>query len=196
VVRTIMSSFFLYMRSIRLDFFEKDEKVLNWMEFFYFLTNFMKSHKTNEILKFDESDWQLLFFKSLGSSSGKVPSEAFFIKNYFLSRITPVVPLFSYFVNSVDKNVRKYSRGKSGKYSFVWRYIPSYKRTYLTFRWVLKDIRFSTSKTFDERLVNSFFSLTNEPEKSFAWKSKNYTYAYIFKNFRKTLMQNLRTTSK
>jgi hypothetical protein len=29
VVRTIMSSFFLYMRSIRLDFFEKDEKVLN-----------------------------------------------------------------------------------------------------------------------------------------------------------------------
>jgi ribosomal protein S7 len=96
----------------------------------------------------------------------------------------------------VDKNVRKYSRGKSGKYSFVWRYIPSYKRRYLAFRWVIKDIRFNLNKSFSDRIFKTLLNLVTEPEKSFAWKSKNYTYAYIFKNFRKSLMHNLRTTSK
>jgi hypothetical protein len=50
---------------------------------------------------------------------GKTIQKDFFIKNYLEGRISPVIPVFSYFVYNVDKNVRKFSRGKSGKYIFI-----------------------------------------------------------------------------
>lgn len=37
----------------------------------------------------------------------------------FLKILNKIIPIFAYHVYSVDKNVRKYSRGKSGKYIFV-----------------------------------------------------------------------------
>jgi hypothetical protein len=79
----------------------------------------MRNYQSHQLRVFSEPEFCQLFYNALGASSGKSFSETFFIKNYFQSQVTPVIPVFSYFVNSVDKNVRKYSRGKSGKYSFV-----------------------------------------------------------------------------
>jgi hypothetical protein len=49
----------------------------------------------------------------------KVVSKDFFVKNYLLGKLSQIIPVFSFFIYSVDKNVRKFSRGKSGKYVFV-----------------------------------------------------------------------------
>jgi hypothetical protein len=35
-----------------------------------------------------------------------------------------------------------------------------------------------------------------ENQKSFAWKSKTYSYNYVFKNLKKTLMSSLKTKIK
>jgi len=42
-----------------------------------------------------------------------------FIKNFIKTRLDQSSPMFSYFVYNVDKNIRKYTRGKSGKYVFI-----------------------------------------------------------------------------
>jgi hypothetical protein len=104
--------------------------------------------------------------------------------------------MFSYFVYNVDKNIRKYTRGKSGKYVFIWKYIAPYKRTYLTFRWFLQDVKFDDKRVFEDRLKNMWHNLTFNFKNTYAWKAKNYTYSYIFKNFRKSLMVNLKTIAK
>jgi hypothetical protein len=48
---------------------------------------------------------------------------------------------------------------------------------------------------FQERLIKTFENLYYSPEKSFAWKSKVFSHNYVFKNFRKSLMSSLKTTS-
>ena len=39
--------------------------------------------------------------------------------------------LFSFYIYKVDKQIYKNSRGKSGKYTFVWKYLAPYKRNLL-----------------------------------------------------------------
>jgi hypothetical protein len=65
-----------------------------------------------------EQKISLLYGNSFSSLSKSISND-FFLKNFFLSQILKIAPIFSYFVYNVDKNIRKYSRGKSGKYIFV-----------------------------------------------------------------------------
>jgi hypothetical protein len=44
-------------------------------------------------------------------------------------------------------------------------------------------------------LETTLSDLSLTPDKSLAWRSKNYTYNYIFKNLRKSLMTTLKTTT-
>ena len=148
------------------------------------------------MLNFFSEDGSIASFNSLMLPNGKFSPASFFIKNYFEYQISQIAPIFSYFIYSVDKNIRKYSRGKSGKYTFVWKYVAPYKRLFVSFRWILKDIKFNPSKTFDQRIMDTLTLLILNPEKSFAWKSKTYSYNYVFKNFKKTLMSSLKTTIK
>jgi hypothetical protein len=60
-----------------------------------------------------------LKYKHEGELDEKNILDAFFIKNYLLTKFLKITPIFSYFIYSVDKNIRKFSRGKSGKYTFI-----------------------------------------------------------------------------
>jgi hypothetical protein len=50
---------------------------------------------------------------------GKKIAYASHTKNFLLKKLIFVLPIFSFFIHNVDKNVKKFSRGKAGKYSFV-----------------------------------------------------------------------------
>lgn len=91
-----------------------------------------------------------------------------FIKNFFLSRLNQLSPLFGYFIYNVDKNIRKFTRGKSGKYLFVWKYIAPYKRNYLVYRWFMKELKFDESRTFQIRLFNLFNTLSYNLKQTYA----------------------------
>ena len=132
-------------------------------------------------------------------TSGTAPREAGFLRfynNFILGSFYKITPIFGYFIYKVDKNIRKFSRGKSGKYVFVWKYIAPYKRLFLVMRWATKDIRFQQEKRFAKRLEKTVELLNLNLSASFVWKSKRFAHNHVFKNLRKSLMSSLRTTSK
>jgi hypothetical protein len=49
----------------------------------------------------------------------KQNDSSYFTKNLFYNKLTSFKPMFNFFVYNVDKNIKKFSRGKSGNYIFV-----------------------------------------------------------------------------
>jgi len=104
-------------------------------------------------------------------------------------------PVFMFKVQKVDKKTRKNSRGKSGKYLILWKYVPTYRRIYAVLRWLIQDISFQKSYKFQTRFVRTLDTIINTPEKSTMYQCRNFNHNYVFKNFKKTLLKNLKTVS-
>lgn len=197
VVRLIFSSFRFFFKTSKLNNLKNSSFFFSWFNLYTFGLNLINTNSlTNKSLSnFNFQELLNLNYSNSYNNNDKIINISFFIKNYLYFLLSKVSPIFSYFIYSVDKNIRKYSRGKSGKYTFIWKFIAPYKRIHLAVRWLIKDIKFNQSKSFNERLLKTFDSLVFSPEKSFSWKSKIFSHNYVFKNFRKSLMTSLRTTS-
>lgn len=118
-----------------------------------------------------------------------------FLKNLLFEKLLKYSPLFSFYIRRIDKSIRKNSRGKSGKYMIIWKYVPVYKRLYVTLRWFLKDLKFQKLKTFSERLVKTLEIFLLTPHLSFICKLRKFTNVFVFKNYKKTLLKTLKSTS-
>jgi hypothetical protein len=107
-------------KSFRIFLFEfKQEKSLSLLFNKSFIKIFLFLNNTFPNLEIDpEQKTDLLYNNSFLFLSKSINND-FFIKNFFLSQIIKIAPIFSYFIYSVDKNIKKYSRGKSGKYIFI-----------------------------------------------------------------------------
>lgn len=136
-----------------------------------------------------------LFNLNLLTCSGKKISLNLFYKNVLETLFLKINPIFSFFIYSVDKNIRKFSRGKSGKYVFLWKYIPPHKRRYLIMKLIAKDCKFYQDKKFIDRLAQAFINILINEDKSFVHKTKIFSHNYVFKNFKKTLFTNFKTTA-
>ena len=183
-----LGNFFL---NLQKENFFNTEFTQNWFNFYFYLNNTIFSNNVQKFYRFQYVNF--LKFKCVLNSSDKILSESFFLKNYLLSRLTQVVPIFNFFVYNVDKNIRKFSRGKSGKYVFVWKYIPPYKRNFSAMRWIMRDIKFNGGVTINDRISGVLKRLTNEPNLSFAWRAHSFAHSYTYKNYRRTLMSSLKT---
>lgn len=159
-------------------------KIQKYLLIFTLLFNFEKNNKFNN---YEFPAYRTKLFE-INSSN--------FFKNYFLNLFNQVNPIFAYFIFSVDKNIRKYSRGKSGKYTFVWKYIAPYKRLFLVMRLFTKELKFRGERKFFERYLQSLNILENDFKNSFVYQSKCFSHNYVFKNFKKTLLVSLKTISK
>lgn len=197
IFKFIFKAFRYFFKTFKFSKTMTDKDNSSWFNLYFFTTNILWHFNSDESLKLNyniDTNISLMYNNAIFNNN-KVINTSFFIKNFFFLLLSKVSPVFSYFIYSVDKNIRKFSRGKSGKYTFIWKYVAPYKRTQLAMRWVVKDIKFFQSKKFEERLINTFDNLMISPEKSFAWKSKIFSHNHVFKNFRKSLMSSLRTTS-
>lgn len=199
IIKLIFSSFRLFFKNtnINVNIQKNTSFFFSWFNLYVFGFNFLKTNSLN-VNFFSNFKFQELInlkYNNIFSNNDKTINIAFFLKNYLYFLLSKVSPVFSYFIYSVDKNIRKYSRGKSGKYVFIWKFIAPYKRIHLSIRWLIKDIKFNQSRIFNERLLKTFDNLLFSPEKNFSWKSKIFSHNYVFKNFRKSLMTSLRTTS-
>ena len=128
-------------------------------------------------------------------SSGKLVVDDFFFKNLLTNLFFKISPIFNFFIYNVDKNIRKFSRGKSGKYVFLWKYIAPYKRPYLVMKLMAKDSKFYQNKLLKDRLQQALLSLSLGENKNFVIKSKTFSHNYVFKNFKKTLFTTYKTVS-
>jgi len=122
-------------------------------------------------------------------------SEKHYFYNSLWKIIKTVVPLFAFSVYNVDKNIRKFSRSRANKYVFIWKYIPLYKRALKTLRLIAKDVKFNEGTVLEQRIANSLHTLKTNPTESFIWRINKFSHNYVFKNFKKTLLTTLRTTS-
>jgi hypothetical protein len=106
------------------------------------------------------------------TSRGKLFSNGLARLDFFIRQADAVQPLFQFKFNKVDKRVRKFSRGKIGKYQCIVQYIPAYKRRSIFLRWLINEINFSPELEWSARieaaLESIFFDLQNNPIQKFS----------------------------
>lgn len=180
----------------------KQTNFTSWMKLYFLLnSNFYNinieggKNFNAPFLFFNENLSYGIAYENVLTNETKLVENSFYVKNFLLDKLSQVSPIFSYFIYSVDKNIKKYSRGKSGKYVFIWKYIAPYKRLNLTMKWVAKEIKFTSNKNLFDRISYVLNLLIGDLKASFAWKSKTFSHNYVFKNLRKTLMSTLKTSS-
>jgi len=197
IIHIIFSAFRSFFKNQTLINSKKNNENLSFSDIYFLTNNFFWYYKNKNFFLWNflndlnfTLNYDNVFIKDF-----KTINFSYFIKNYFYFLISKTSPVFNFFIYSVDKNIRKYSRGRSGKYTFIWKYIAPYKRINFSMRGIIKDIKFYQNKKLNQRLVSVFELLLTNPDKSFSWKSKIFSHNYVFKNFRKSLMTSLRTTS-
>ena len=97
-------------------------------------------------------------------------------------------PSFSFKVQKVDKQVQKYSRGKSGKYSLTWSYLPPKRRWLVVLQWLKKDFIFQKNATLHGRIRQSLATLLEAPGETSLAHTRRFVHNFIFKKFRKVLV--------
>lgn len=114
----------------------------------------------------------------------------------FLKKLSNVLPIFSFYIYKIDKRIYKNTRGKSGKYTFIWKYVAPYKRLYLVFFWLVRELKVSSGRSYKDRMYsvlhNFFFSLN----KTWIFRIKKFSHNYVYKNCRLTLADNYITSKK
>lgn len=200
--RFFFSSISDLFTKFKIEKFTSDLLIKNWLPLYFLINSSFYGNALDyeypgkNILDFTNENLSIqILFNNILSNDNKSIDSSFYLKNYIISKLGQISPIFSYFIYSVDKNIKKYSRGKSGKYVFIWKYIAPYKRLNLAMKWVSKEIKFTASKKLKDRIVSVITNLIVTPQNSFAWKSKTFSHNYVFRNLRKTLMSTLKTSS-
>ena len=181
-----------------IEFFNKTIKKnhFSWINFYFLLNNSLNVHylNLNKIIKFSSNfDIKNLNFNNIFINFEKIINYEFFIKKFLITQFSSILPVFNFFIYNTPKNIKKNSKNKLNKYKLIWKYVIMYKRIFVAMKLIIKDIKYVNKRKYFNKLyvtlVNLFFNI----KMSFIWKSKIFTYNYIFKNYRKTLMKTLQT---
>ncbi len=136
------------------------------------------------------------FFNTDVSSIGKHKNYYFDVNKNIVSNLKKLEPIFLFYVYKVDKNIYKNTRGKSGKYTFIWKYISSFKRKFLVMHWIMKELKMQSGRTLKDRLNSVLSTLYTNPEKTWIWKIRKFSHNYVYYNCRNTLAETYRTSTK
>lgn len=123
-------------------------------------------------------------------------NEEWSLKKWLLINLKKMLPLFSFYIYRVDKKIFKNTRGKSGKFTFIWKYVASYKRLFLVMHWLMKELRVTPGRTIRDRLTQVVNTILTSPESTWMWRVKKFSHNYVYYNCRRTLAENYRTTKK
>lgn len=127
---------------------------------------------------------------------GKEHSNFMDMRNVVLTNINNINPIFSFYIYKVDKAIYKNSRGKSGKYTFLWKYLPPYKRRQLVLAWIMKEVKMHSGRTLGERLSSVVSLIYSNPNALFVNKVQSFSTNYVYWNARKSLCETYRTSTK
>ena len=150
--------------------------------FIFFIENFKKTSglvkQSFLISKLTELDMLNFYYQQ----------SHFFTKHFITNLITIANPIFSFTIQKVNKNLQKYSRGRSGKYTLVWQYLSNHNRYKKVYSWVKKDINLQKIQKLTKRIMTVFEVLNLKPTLSFLYKLRRFTNKYVFKNFKESLL--------
>lgn len=100
-------------------------------------------------------------------------------------------PMFTFYVQKVDKNLLKYSRGKLNKYSLTWKYLPIYKRLTIVTHWVKRDVKLQKSPVYSHRILKFLETLCFLPHLNLTLKLRFFVHKFVFTKFKKNLLKPL-----
>ena len=165
----------------------------SWVALLPFFNSIFLSNKpvynSLKFLKVNMWDGKSVTTKYLSESAPLVMS------NFLVTKLERYKPTFLFKVQKVDKSTRKHSRGKSGKYVILWKYVPVYRRLYAVLRWLVQDIKFQKAHKFELKFLQSLNLLLSSSHSSLIIKFRNFNHNFVFKNFKKTLLKTLCTVS-
>lgn len=165
----------------------------NW-KFFYLIHTSIAFKKNYYI--FDSTDSYELYLRGSQLQTSRKLDDIYDIFDSFFKKLLNVLPIFSFYVYKVDKLVYKNTRGKSGKYTFIWKYVAPYKRLYLVFFWLVRELKMSPGKSYKDRMYTTLYNFFFNLNKTWIFRIKKFSYNYVYKNCRLTLAENYITSTK
>lgn len=166
----------------------------NWRELLFISSFFV--NKRHSIQMFDTPPTQHTSFSLVFQKLNLLTDTNLTPDNPVFKNLLKVDTLFSFYVYKVDKHLFKNSRGKSGKFTFVWKYVPAYKRFNLISHWFMRELRITPGKTLEIRLINLFTTFSTNPHNSWLWKVKKFSAIFVYSNLRNSLAQTYRVSRK
>lgn len=169
---------------------EKNNHYLCWESRAFIFSNLFRNNK--KFLSFFQSTGSKNSTKhSLWSSRSSVDSSQ--LRRRLVQVFTNVAPVFSFYVYKVKKKIYKNTRGKSGKFTFLWKYVPHYKRLRLVASWISRELIYQPGLTLESRLNSVLLNLFSGPKTSVFYELRKYCHNYLYRNARRTLGANYRT---
>ena len=165
----------------------------SWRDLFIVFTS-ITFNTTYNTLSFDKEE--LVTFGHKQDATLKNIEFNWGIRSLLFQHFQHFLPMFSFYIYKVDKKIFKNTRGKSGKYTFIWKYVAPYKRNFLVMHWILKELRVTPGRTLGDRLHGLLRTLILKPKQTWIWRVKKFSYNYVYRNCRRTLAESYRTVTK
>lgn len=161
----------------------------------FLLLNFQNKFNSKSLL-FPEVSEELMAYNHVISPITKSIESAWDFNKWLFKNVYNLLPMFSFYIYKVDKKIFKNTRGKSGKFTFIWKYITSYKRMFLVMHWLVKELRLKPGRTLRERLISLVETITTSPKSTWMYRVKKFSHNYVYRNSRNTLAEHYRTVTK
>jgi len=139
---------------------------------------------------------QVTSFGSTWDRSRFLPAETPSLDKFLFKNLLKLDLLFSFYVYKVDKHLYKNSRGKSGKFTFVWKYVPPYKRFNLISCWFMRELKVTPGKTLHDRVVGMLHLFVTNFRKSWLWKVKKFSSIFVYSKLRTSLARDYKVSRR
>lgn len=198
-INLITKSLFYILTSLKIESTSnRFNPSTSWLNMYFLLNSLTvnSSFAANTILFLSRANKLNLFYDNKVRNSEIIDISEVGFKQLWLTSLKKFRYLFSFYVYKVDKSIYKNSRGKSGKFTFVWKYVAPYKRSLLISHWLMKEVRISPGKTLQDRVNYIIANFLSSPEKTWVWKINKFSLNYVYYNLRNSLAETCRTSMR
>jgi len=175
-------------------FSEKKNTYFDWKSLFLFYNNLFLIN--NNYHKYYFNKKLKLPFNTVIHKEEKHYDPTFYIKLFLLKNLKKITPVFMYYIYKVAKLIYKNTRGKSGRHTYIWKYVSPYKRTNLVMHWIMKETKARPGKKLKHRVYSVLKDLVFKPKNLLIYKVKRFSNIYVFKYSRNTLAETYITSTK
>jgi len=165
----------------------------SWKDFYLLFTN-LRLRESYKQFSFDKNE-----VTTFGNTQGPLYKDiltCWYNHRILFQNIHDLLPVFCFYIYKVDKQIFKNTRGRSGKYTFIWKYVTQYKRPQLAMSWIMKELRITPGRTLPDRLMSLLRNFIFSHRKTWVWRVKKFSHNYVYRNCRFTLAESYRTVTR
>ena len=164
-----------------------------WKSFYLLFSSFIFN---DSYKKFNITNHLLLDIRGVQTPSSRYFYTIYDVFNGLITNMSEVLPIFNFYIYKVDKKIYKNTRGRSGKYTFIWKYISPYKRFLLVVFWLVRELKVSTGRSFKERIFSTLQNFYLSIDKTWMFRVKKFSHNYVYRNCKLTLAETYITVKK